>query len=195
MVIPIYSERNWEWFIAAVFGYYLCCHWRLKTRLVRWEVGSTGFYRGWIFSLLWLWSDGFFALLCMEGIDSFFPSPLSSQARVPPLPALHLRVASWSDKLRQSRGCGSLNQHSLHAFTASSPFFLQRQRKQPQLPTCQEEMTHRQPLDFSQRRFCGCAPRPLAQSVCLQSCPEPDPQQRNFVCVFLKTYYYLSTIF
>lgn len=86
---------------------------------------------------------------------------------VPPLPALHLQVASWSDKLRQSRVCGSLNQHSLHAFSSSSPFFLQRQRKQPQLPTCQEEMSHRQPLDFSQRLLCGSAPRPLAHS-----CPE-----------------------
>lgn len=84
--------------------------------------------------------------------------------RVPPLPALHLQVASWSDKLRQSRGCGSLNQHSLHAFRASSPFFLLRQRKQPQLPTCQEEMSHRQPLDFYQRLFCGSAPGLVAQT-------------------------------
>lgn len=66
------------------------------------------------------------------------------------------QVTSWSDELRQGKGCGSLNQHSLHAFSVSSLFFLQRQRKRPQLPTCQEEMSHRQPLDFSQRLFCGC---------------------------------------
>lgn len=74
----------------------------------------------------------------------FLYLPLSSQAYVPHLLALHLQVASWSDKLRQSKGCGSLNQHSLHAFSACSPFFLQRQRKQPQaahLPGGNESQT------------------------------------------------------
>ena len=60
-----------------------------------------------------------------EGIDCF---PLFI-GRVPPLPALQLQVASWSDKLRRSRACGSLNQYSLHALRARSPFFLQCQKQ------------------------------------------------------------------
>lgn len=113
--------------------------------------------------------------------------------RVPPLPALHLQVASWSDKLRQSRGCGSLNQHSLHAFSASSPFFLQRQRKRPQLPTCQEEMSHRQPLDFYQRLFCGSAPRPVAQTFIAAT----ETHLKAALCVILSSkscplYLYIS---
>lgn len=80
-------ERNWEWCIAAIgSSWLLSLHLlsRLKTGLIHFEAGSTGFYHGWIFSLLWLWADGFFALLCMEGIDraekpDFLSSVLSSQ--------------------------------------------------------------------------------------------------------------------
>lgn len=58
--------------------------------------------------------------LSLSFLSALFTGHVSS------LPALHLQVASWSDKLRQSKGCGSLNQCALHAFSARSPFFLQR---------------------------------------------------------------------
>lgn len=120
-------------------------------------------FGGWLYRVL-TWLDILTPLalvkliLCtaLYGRNGFFLSlPLSSQAHVPPLPASHLQVTSWSDKLKQSRGCWSLNQNSLHAFSASAPFFLQRQRKQPQLPTCQEEMIHRQPKGFSMAMLQG----------------------------------------
>lgn len=179
---------NWDWFIAAAAGsswrLSLLLLSRLKSCLIYRAGGSTGFYRGWIFSQLQLWTDGFFALLCMEEIDSLFPRR-SVAGRVPPLPALHLQVASWSDKLGQSRDCGSLNQHSLHAFSASSPFFLQRQRKRPRPPTCQEEMSHRQPLDFYLRLFCGFAPRPAAQAF--MAAAETHPKAALCVIPFSKS--------
>lgn len=120
-------------------------------------------FGGWLYRVL-TWLDILTPLalvkwiLCtaLYGRNWFFLSlPRSSQAHVPPLPASHLQVASWSDKLKQSRGCWSLNQNSLHAFSASAPFFLQKQRKQPELPTCQEEMIHRQPKGFSMAMLQG----------------------------------------
>lgn len=73
--IPIYSklknQRGIESDALQMLVLLLCLLSRLKTSLVHGEVGSAGFYHGWIFKLLWLWTDGFFTLLCMEGIDSF----------------------------------------------------------------------------------------------------------------------------
>lgn len=112
------------------------------------------FYHLWILLLLWLQTDVFYlfiyfpARLCEDGIDSF-SFLMHFTGRVPPPSALHLQVISRSDKLRQGRGCGSLNQRSLHASSADSPFFLQRRWKQPRLPTCQEEMSHRPPPGLS----------------------------------------------
>lgn len=173
-------ERNWEWCIAAIgSSWLLSLHLlsRLKTGLIHFEAGSTGFL-SWLDILTPLALGRWILCTALYGGNwqswetrlSFLSALFTSH--VPSLPALHLQVASWSDKLRQGRGCGSLNQRSLHAFSASSPFFLQRQRKQPRLPTCQEEMSHRQPLDFSQRLFCGPAPRPLTHMLCLHSCPK-----------------------
>lgn len=93
---------------------------------------------GWLFGVL-SWLDILTPLafdrwiLCTAlygGNGLFLSLPLSSQASVPPLLALHLQVASWCDKLRQCRGCGSLNQRSLHAFSASFPFFFLQRRKE-----------------------------------------------------------------
>lgn len=75
MAAPIYSTKTREelrvmhcscwFFLVTIFA------------LVVKVKGSPHPLGGWLYrvlsSLLWLWTDGFFALLCMGGIDSFFP--------------------------------------------------------------------------------------------------------------------------
>lgn len=123
----------------------------------------------------------------MEGIDSFFPyrslhRPVSLLC-LPYICRLPLGLISSDRAEAVGHSISTLCMLSVPALPFS-PFFLQRQRKKPQLPTCQEEMSHRQPLDFSQRLFCGCAPRPLAQSAL-------SPTQSSLtMCDFCVYYYY-----
>lgn len=119
-------------------------------------------WRGWLYRFSFS-RLGFLTLLPLEGwiLHSAMYDGIVSLF---PLLTPTLWFAPWSDKLRHGKGCGSLNQHSLHALSVGSPFFSKGRKKQPQLPTCQQQMSHGQPLDFSQRLYCGWARRPLAEN-------------------------------
>lgn len=111
-----------------------CSHWFLSFALVVKVKARPPLLGGWLHRLLSLLDilppfsfgqmDSLHCFVWRRESTPSFPSPASSQGRVPPLPALHRQVASLSDKLgQQSRGCGSLNQHSLHAFRARRSLF------------------------------------------------------------------------
>lgn len=92
---------------------------RLKTCLISCKAVFSFFFKVGYSNRFAFGQVDFFALLCTEGIVSLF---LHRPVLFPVLP-LHLLVASWSDKPRQVKGCGSLNQPSLHAFNAKLSLF------------------------------------------------------------------------
>lgn len=110
---------SFKWFFQCVKTWKpericLCACCQLKACLVYWNLFMTRYF---CFCL-----DEFLTLLCKEGIVSF--PYRSSQASVFSCACLTLLVASWSDKLKQGKGCGSLTQHSCACFSVPAlPFF------------------------------------------------------------------------
>lgn len=110
---------SFKWFFQCIKTWKpericLCACCQLKACLVYWNLFMTWYF---CFCL-----DEFLALLCKEGIVSF--PYRSSQANVFSCACLTSLVASWSDKLKQGKGCGSLTQHSCACFSVPAlPFF------------------------------------------------------------------------
>lgn len=157
---------------------------RLKTGLICLAVSSTGFYRGWIFFLLLALDRWILCTALYGGGNRLLLLPHRPLHRAVSL--LCPPYICRSPLCLISPGRAEAAGHSISTrcmlSERAAPFFLQRHRKQPKLPTCHEEMSHGQPLDFSHRRFSGPAPRPRAQTVCLHVRPEPHLKAAASLC-------------